>query len=55
VVDVTGAGDAFAAGLLSAWCSGASPEEALRAGNRLGARAVSTPGARPVPAADLLA
>jgi ribokinase len=55
VVDVTGAGDAFAAGLLSAWCAGASPEEALRAGNRLGARAVSTPGARPVPAADLLA
>jgi sugar/nucleoside kinase (ribokinase family) len=55
VVDVTGAGDAFAAGLLSAWCSGASSEEALRAGNRLGAQAVSTPGARPVPAADLLA
>ena len=54
VVDVTGAGDAFAAGLLAAWCGGAPPEDALRAGTRLGARAVSTPGARPVPLADLL-
>jgi ribokinase len=54
VVDVTGAGDAFAAGLLAAWCAGADPEEALRAGARLGARAVSTPGARPVPLEDLL-
>jgi sugar/nucleoside kinase (ribokinase family) len=51
VVDVTGAGDAFAAGFLAAWCSGADPEEALRAGTRLGARAVSSAGARPVPAA----
>ena len=54
VVDVTGAGDAFAAGLLAAWCGGAEPEEALRAGTRLGARAVATAGARPVPLADLL-
>ncbi len=54
VVDVTGAGDAFAAGLLSAWCSGAGPVEALQAGTRLGARAVASPGARPVPATDLL-
>jgi ribokinase len=54
VVDVTGAGDAFAAGLLAAWCGGASPEEALRAGTHLGARAVATAGARPVPMADLL-
>jgi len=51
VVDVTGAGDAFAAGFLAAWCSGASPEEALRSGTRLGARAVGIAGARPVPAA----
>jgi ribokinase len=54
VVDVTGAGDAFAAGLLAAWCAGAEPEEALQAGTRLGARAVATPGARPVPLEDLL-
>jgi sugar/nucleoside kinase (ribokinase family) len=54
VVDVTGAGDAFAAGLLTSWCAGAGPEDALRAGAHLGARAVSTPGARPVPLADLL-
>ncbi|HEY2669917.1 MAG TPA: PfkB family carbohydrate kinase [Rugosimonospora sp.] len=46
-VDVTGAGDAFAAGLLSAWLSGAEPRSALVAGTRLGARAVSTAGARP--------
>ena len=50
VVDVTGAGDAFAAGFLAAWCSGAEPVEALRSGTRLGARAVATAGARPVPA-----
>jgi sugar/nucleoside kinase (ribokinase family) len=52
VVDVTGAGDAFAAGLLAAWYGGAGPEEALRAGTRLGARAVATAGARPVPLAE---
>jgi sugar/nucleoside kinase (ribokinase family) len=46
-LDVTGAGDAFAAGLLSAWLAGAGPAEALRAGARLGARAVSRTGARP--------
>ncbi len=50
VVDVTGAGDAFAAGFLAAWCAGASPEDALRGGTRLGARAVASAGARPVPA-----
>jgi sugar/nucleoside kinase (ribokinase family) len=49
VVDVTGAGDAFAAGLLAAWSAGAGPEQALRAGTRLGARAVARAGARPVP------
>jgi ribokinase len=47
VVDVTGAGDAFAAGLLDAWLAGAAPVDALRAGARLGARAVATAGARP--------
>ena len=45
--DPTGAGDAFAAGLLDAWCSGATPEAALAAGARLGAEAVAQLGARP--------
>ena len=49
VVDPTGAGDAFAAGLLGAWLGGAQAYEALRAGTRLGARAVAVPGARPPP------
>ena len=47
VVDATGAGDAFAAGLLKAWSSGAGPEAALAAGCTLGAAAVSRIGARP--------
>ncbi|MBO0869175.1 MAG: sugar kinase [Micromonosporaceae bacterium] len=47
LVDPTGAGDAFAAGLLAAWCTGASPADALRAGARLGALAVETLGGRP--------
>jgi ribokinase len=46
-LDPTGAGDAFAAGLLTAWCSGAEPEAALAAGAELGAAAVQTIGARP--------
>jgi ribokinase len=47
VDDPTGAGDAFAAGLLAAWCAGASPAAALAAGAALGAQAVSRAGARP--------
>jgi sugar/nucleoside kinase (ribokinase family) len=50
VIDVTGAGDAFAAGLLDAWLAGATPLDALRAGTLLGARAVASTGARPSPA-----
>jgi sugar/nucleoside kinase (ribokinase family) len=47
VVDPTGAGDAFAAGLLAAWLGGAAPAEALEAGVAAGATAVTTVGARP--------
>jgi sugar/nucleoside kinase (ribokinase family) len=48
-VDATGAGDAFAAGLLAAWLTGADRPTALRAGTRLGTTAVTRPGARPAP------
>ena len=47
VVDSTGAGDAFAAGLLAARMDGAAPAEALAAGAGLAARAVAQPGGRP--------
>ena len=47
VVDATGAGDAFAAGLLAAWLDGAGAAEALHAGARLGALAVGVVGGRP--------
>jgi ribokinase len=47
VVDSTGAGDAFAAGFIAARAQGASPAEALAAGCRLAASAVTTSGARP--------
>ena len=47
VVDSTGAGDAFAAGLLGERIRGAGVAEALAAGSRLAARAVASPGARP--------
>lgn len=47
VQDPTGAGDAFAAGLLRAWCAGATPAAALAAAGALGAAAVSRLGARP--------
>jgi ribokinase len=46
-VDVTGAGDAFAAGWLAARAGGADPVEAARAGTRLAAAAVTTGGAWP--------
>jgi sugar/nucleoside kinase (ribokinase family) len=45
VVDTTGAGDAVAAGFLSAWPG--DPREALAAGARLAAQAVSRSGGRP--------
>jgi sugar/nucleoside kinase (ribokinase family) len=47
VEDSTGAGDAFAAGLLAARLEGAEVGEALAAGCRLAARAVQQAGARP--------
>lgn len=47
VVDGTGAGDAFTAGFLPAWLEGKPPAEALAAGNRLAAKAISYLGARP--------
>jgi sugar/nucleoside kinase (ribokinase family) len=46
-VDSTGAGDAFAAGFLAERARGAGVAEALAAGCRLAARAVTTRGARP--------
>jgi len=47
VLDPTGAGDAFAAGLLTAWLAGGTARECLQAGAELGARAVATVGGRP--------
>ena len=47
VVDSTGAGDAFAAGLLAARAGGAGPREQLEAGCALAVRAVRVPGAQP--------
>lgn len=47
MIDSTGAGDAFAAGVLAALHRGCGWREAVAAGNRLGARAVQILGARP--------
>lgn len=47
VQDVTGAGDAFAAGLLAAWAAGADPVEALDRAGALAAVAIGTVGGRP--------
>lgn len=47
VLDTTGAGDAFTAGLLAARTAAAAPRPALAAGCRAGARAVAARGARP--------
>ncbi|HEV7934400.1 MAG TPA: sugar kinase [Actinomadura sp.] len=46
-IDSTGAGDAFAAGFLTACLGGAGDREAVAAGCRTGARAVSRIGGRP--------
>ncbi|WP_088329679.1 sugar kinase [Lacimicrobium sp. SS2-24] len=45
VVDTCAAGDAFAAGFLSAWLSGAPVTEAAKAGHRLAARVIQFAGA----------
>jgi len=47
VRDTTGAGDAFAAGLLIGWLAGAAPAAALGAGAALAAEAVTVTGGRP--------
>lgn len=47
IVDPTGAGDAFSAGFLAAWASGADAVDAARAGVSLAAKAVTIVGGRP--------
>jgi sugar/nucleoside kinase (ribokinase family) len=47
VVDTTGAGDAFAAGFLSRWMAGGTPDEALDAGRAAAETCVMAVGARP--------
>lgn len=45
VLDTTGAGDAFAAGFLASWLTGAAPVDACREGHRAAAAVLRTPGA----------
>jgi sugar/nucleoside kinase (ribokinase family) len=45
VADTTGAGDAFAAGFLTAWSKGATPADAARAGSALAVTVLARPGA----------
>lgn len=47
VLDPTGAGDAFCAGMLARWRAGARPADALTAGCRLAAQVLTQAGARP--------
>jgi sugar/nucleoside kinase (ribokinase family) len=47
VRDTTGAGDAFCAGFIAAWLTGAAPRAAVRAGLDAAALAVSALGGRP--------
>jgi ribokinase len=46
-IDSTGAGDAFAAGFLASWLSGANPDEAMRHAVTIGSRAAAQTGGRP--------
>lgn len=48
VVDTTGAGDAFAAGFLTAWLAGGGIREALDSGQRVAVQAVGRVGASPL-------
>jgi len=45
IVDVTGAGDAFAAGFLVSWQKGSNLIGAMQAGHALAAKVVAKPGA----------